>query len=174
MPRDIAMKVMSRAFIVIFLSILFGCSQAANYTQASSNTHKETKKVILLSGKKSHAHGHHENNAGISVLENLLQRQTKAHFDTSKFLNGDWPEQSELERADAIVVMSDGDNKHILKDRMVEFDLLIKNNPKLGLLFIHYATVPEGRKNPEFKGGYFNDWIGGFYAGDSSALYYFR
>lgn len=127
----------------------------------------KTKRILLLSGPKSHAYGHHECNSDISVLENLLQRQTKANFETKLFLNGAWPERSELENADAIVIICDGDEKHILKDRMVEFDALLETNEDVGLFFVHYATVPFGRKEPDFKGTYFHKWIGGFYAGDS-------
>ncbi|WP_158972637.1 ThuA domain-containing protein [Paraglaciecola sp. L3A3] len=153
---------------VLFTSIfalLVGCS----YTGPQSTIHseKETKHILLLSGKKTHGHGQHENNSGISVLENLLQRQTKANFVTKIFLDAAWPTQSELDNADAIVIMSDGDQNHLLKDKMAEFDSLLEKNSDLGLLFIHYATVPEGRKSPDFKGTYFNNWIGGFYAGNS-------
>lgn len=128
---------------------------------------EKTKNVLLLSGPKSHAYGHHECNSDISVLENLLQRQTKAAFHTKLFLNGALPERSELEAADAIVVICDGDEKHVLKDRMAEFDALLEKNSDVGLFFVHYATVPFGRKEPDFKGTSFNQWIGGFYAGDS-------
>lgn len=128
---------------------------------------EKAKNILLLSGPKSHAYGHHECNSDISVLENLLQRQTKATFNTKLFLNGAWPEKSELESADAIVVICDGDEKHVIKDRMAEFDTLLETNRDLGLFFVHYATVPFGRKEPDFKGTYFNRWIGGFYGGDS-------
>jgi len=125
------------------------------------------KNILLLSGTKTHPFGHHECNSDISVLENLLQRQTKAEFETKLFLNGAWPETSELEAADAIVIICDGDAKHILNDRMAEFDALLGKNSDVGLFFIHYATVPLGRMEPDFKGTHFNNWIGGFYVGDS-------
>lgn len=141
--------------ILSILIIAFFSSCAVN-----TKAEEKAKKVILLSGPKSHAFGHHECNSDISVLENLLQRQTKAKFTTKLFLNGAWPETSELEAADAIVVCCDGDQKHILKNRMAEFDALLNKNSDVGLLFIHYATVPNGR-----TGTYFNKWIGGFYAG---------
>lgn len=151
---------MNRIKPLIILSI---CCFFASCTQVE----EKAKNVLLLSGPKSHAWGHHECNSDISVLENLLQRQTKAKFETKLFLDGAWPERSELEAADAIVIICDGDEKHILKDRMAEFDALLNNKSDLGVFFVHYATVPHGRKEPDFKGTYFNKWIGGFYAGDS-------
>jgi len=132
-----------------------------------SSVEDTTKRILLLSGPKSHAWGHHECNSDISVLENLLQRETKAKFETKLFLDGAWPQRSELENADAIVIICDGDEKHILKDRMAEFDTLLETNEDVGLFFVHYATVPFGRKEADFKGTYFNKWIGGYYAGDS-------
>ncbi|MDQ8183580.1 ThuA domain-containing protein [Pelagicoccus sp. SDUM812005] len=150
--------------IYAFLLSLLFCF-AALHLQADP----ETKNVLLLSGKKTHGYGHHECNSDISVLENLLQRQSKARFDTQLFLDGAWPEPSQLEEADAIVIICDGDANHLLKDRMDEFDALQERNSDLGLLFVHYATVPFGRKEPDFKGTYFNKWIGGFYAGDSKS-----
>lgn len=137
--------------VFIFLASLFIFNIQAD---------ESAKNIILLSGKKSHAFGHHECNSDISVLENLLQRQTKAKFKTKTFLNAAWPKTNELETADAIVVICDGDTKHILKNKMKEFDDLLKKNSDVGLLFIHYATVPNGR-----TGEYFDHWIGGYYAG---------
>lgn len=142
---------------------MLGCINTAAY----ADVQKESKRILLLSGKKTHAYGHHENNAGISVLANLLQRQTQINFETQVFLDAAWPSEAQLNAADAIVIMSDGDAKHILKDKMSEFDTLLKNNKDLGLVFIHYATVPNGRKEADFNGEYFNKWIGGFYAGNS-------
>ncbi|MGY8694554.1 MAG: hypothetical protein ACKVGW_10205, partial [Verrucomicrobiia bacterium] len=151
---------MKRIKPLIILSICF-------FFASCAQVEEKAKSILLLSGTKSHAFGHHECNADISVLENLLQRQVKAEFSTKLYLNGAWPEPSEFETADAIVIICDGDEKHILKDRMAEFDGLLKKNPGVGLFFIHYATVPFGRKEADFKGTSFNNWIGGFYAGDS-------
>ena len=155
------MQYFQKLMTVIVCTLVLGC------THITAHPEKETKNILLLSGKKTHAYGHHENGSGISVLENLLQRQTKANFKTKLFLDTAWPAQAELENADAVVVMCDGDDKHVLKDKMAEFDALLKKNSDLGLFFIHYATVPNGRKQSDFKGTYFNKWIGGFYAGDS-------
>ncbi|MCM8534044.1 MAG: hypothetical protein NE330_22975, partial [Lentisphaeraceae bacterium] len=94
----------------------------------SVSASESLKKVLLLSGKKSHGYGHHECNSDISVLKNLLERQTKAEFSAKIFLNGAWPEDSEFGEADAIVICCDGDQKHILKNRMEKFDSILKAN----------------------------------------------
>jgi type 1 glutamine amidotransferase len=127
----------------------------------------DAKHVLLLAGPKSHGYGHHECNADISVLENLLQRQSQVRFTTQLFLHGAWPDESELKSADAIVIVCDGDDKHVLNGNEAEFEALLAHNNDLGLFFVHYATVPLGRKEADFEGTRFKKWIGGYYAGDS-------
>lgn len=117
---------------------------------------QEVQNILLLSGEKTHGYGYHECNSDITILAELLKKQTEISFNPIVFLNGDWPDATQLKSANAIVIICDGDENHILNNRVEEFNSLLKS--KVGVLFLHYATVPEKRLYP-----YFEKWLGGFY-----------
>ncbi|WP_165876161.1 ThuA domain-containing protein [Mariniflexile fucanivorans] len=131
---------------LVFFLTLFSCLLSG----------QEVQNVLLLSGKKTHGYGYHECNSDITILAELLKKQTEINFNPLVFLNGDWPDATQLKSANAIVIICDGDEKHILNNKVEEFNSLQKT--KIGVLFLHYATVPEEKLYP-----YFEKWLGGFY-----------
>jgi hypothetical protein len=72
-------------------------------------------------------------------------------------LNGEWPSQEELTKADSVVIYSDGGGGHpaLQSERLVQLDKEMKRG--CGFLTLHYAVEPTIEKgNKEFI-----DWMGG-------------
>ena len=114
------------------------------------------KKILLVSGRKSHGYGSHEFNAGNLLMAKLLE----SRFDgltAVVFLAGAWPRPEDFEAADSVVIFCDGGGGHLVNKHLDEFDKLMKQG--VGAAFLHYGVeTVEGRPSAMFI-----EWIGGHF-----------
>lgn len=113
-------------------------------------------KIVLVAGTPSHPAGEHEFNAGVNVLEKLLEQNGV----DAVIVRGGWPEDVKVfDGAKSIVLFMDGGAKHpaVQQDRL---SILQKYMDKgVGMACLHYAVeVPKDKGGPEFL-----KWIGGYY-----------
>jgi type 1 glutamine amidotransferase len=111
--------------------------------------------ILLIAGKPSHAPGEHEHNAGVLLFQKCLA--SVAGVKVSTFLNGQWPDDTALNGAAAVVIYCDGGGGHVALqgNRLEQLGALLKKGVGFGC--IHYACEPTTEKgNKEFR-----DWIGG-------------
>jgi len=116
------------------------------------------KHIDMVAGKPSHGPGAHEHNAGVLLLSKCLREGVGAQVEMRLHLNGGWPAQEELDRADTLVVYADGFNGHpILQENHLEqVRAMMKRG--CGLVCLHWATeVPQDRGGDEFL-----EWLGGY------------
>jgi hypothetical protein len=124
---------------------------------ASSAFSADKKSIVMIAGKPSHGPGQHEHNAGIQLLKKCLEQGAADQVDIKYHLNGEWPTQEELSKADTVVIYSDGGGGHpaLQEGRLAQLDTEMKRG--CGFLTIHYAVEPTIEKgNKEFI-----DWMGG-------------
>ena len=125
---------------------------------ASSLTFAADKKnIVLIAGKPSHGPGQHEHNAGVQLFKKCLEENAGSLVDVKHHLNGEWPSQEELSKADAILIYSDGGGGHpaLQENRLQQLDVEMKRG--CGFVTVHYAVEPTIEKgNKEFI-----DWMGG-------------
>jgi type 1 glutamine amidotransferase len=114
-------------------------------------------KVILIAGQDSHKPGDHEFLAGCTLLKNKLDTAMGDKLETI-LVERNWPaDESIFEGADAIVIYSDGQGKHPIKDKQDFIGKLMDKG--VGLAMMHYACdVPKGEQGENFK-----KWLGGHY-----------
>lgn len=117
----------------------------------------EKTKVVLIAGQVSHPSGQHEFNAGCIILARALNEQSGLPIHVEVVHNG-WPkDESVFEGAKAVIIYSDGNDRHPTKGHEEFMDSLIDRG--VGLMCMHYAVeVPAGP-----RGEYFKKWIGGHY-----------
>jgi hypothetical protein len=116
------------------------------------------KKLILIAGKPSHPPGMHEFNAGCELLKKCLAGVKGLEVEVH---NNHWvSDEKVLERADAVVIYSDGGGGH---------PALQGNHTRLlqklvdrggGVMMMHYA-VECPKDGP--SGEMFRSWVGGAY-----------
>ena len=125
------------------------------------------KQIVLLAGRPSHPAGMHEFRAGTMLLQKALSGVPGINVQV---FTGGWPrtknaegadvdDNAPLERADAILLFSDGGggNPAIQGERIKVLDALAAKG--VGLGFAHYAVeVPAGPPADAM-----NRWIGGSY-----------
>jgi type 1 glutamine amidotransferase len=114
--------------------------------------------IVMVAGRQSHGPRAHEHNAGVLLLSKCLREGVDAQVELRLHLNGAWPAQEELEKADTLVVYADGFNGHpILQENHLEqVRAMMKRG--CGLVCIHWATeVPQERGGAEFL-----EWLGGY------------
>jgi type 1 glutamine amidotransferase len=121
-----------------------------------SRAEKNTKKIVLIAGRRSHGYGAHEHKAGCLLLAKALNESglpVKAVVVTDG-----WPKDtSVLQDADSIVIYADGGGGHPFNRHLGEIDKLMKKG--VGLVCIHYGVeVPKGK-----SGDAFLDWTGGYF-----------
>jgi type 1 glutamine amidotransferase len=121
-----------------------------------SRDDKNTKKIVLIAGRRSHGYGAHEHKAGCLLLAKALNESglpVKAVVVTDG-----WPKDtSVLQDADSIVIYADGGGGHPFNRHLGEIDKLMKKG--VGLVCIHYGVeVPKGK-----SGDAFLDWTGGYF-----------
>jgi type 1 glutamine amidotransferase len=117
----------------------------------------DKKNIVMIAGKPSHGPGQHEHNAGIQLLKKCLEQGAADQVDIKYHLNGEWPSQEELSKADTVVIYSDGGGGHpaLQEGRLAQLDKEMKRG--CGFLTLHYAVEPTIEKgNKEFI-----DWMGG-------------
>lgn len=118
---------------------------------------KDAKKIVLVSGKPSHALGEHEFPAGIHVLRTCLDHTEGVV--AADYYDG-WPsDPTAFDNADTILFYMDGGGRHpmIQGERLAEIEKVLARG--VGLACAHYAVeVPADKGGPEFL-----RWIGGYY-----------
>jgi len=68
----------------------------------------DKKNVLLIAGRPSHGPGEHEHNAGIQLLAAGLKQSAAELVNVDVALNGEWPSDERVAKADTIVIYSDG------------------------------------------------------------------
>ena len=133
---------------------------------AAGNTFAEGAKklVVMIAGKPSHGPGQHEHNAGVLLFKKCLEENAASAVEVKHHLGGEWPAIEELDKADSIVIYSDGGGGHpaLQGDRLAELGKQMKRG--CGLVCVHYAVEPTKEKgNNEWI-----EWIGGAFEVDWS------
>jgi putative membrane-bound dehydrogenase-like protein len=116
----------------------------------------EKKKIVFVAGRPSHNYGAHEHNAGCALLARCLQ-EGMPDYEIA-IHRGGWPEDASIfDGADAVVVYSDGGDRHPVIPSLAYVDGLAEK--RVGIVCIHYAVeVPKGD-----PGQHFLKWIGGYF-----------
>ena len=117
---------------------------------------RQPKKILLISGRKSHGYGSHEFNAGNLLIEKLLQSRFKG-LTTKVFLNSAWPETQDFADVDSVVLFCNGGGGHLVNGRLEQFDELMKRG--VGAAFLHYGVETVSGRPSEM----FIEWIGGHF-----------
>ncbi|MCX6850531.1 MAG: ThuA domain-containing protein [Verrucomicrobia bacterium] len=127
------------------------------FSLLSSAFSADKKSIVMIAGKPSHGPGQHEHNAGIQLLKKCLEQGAADQVDIKFHLNGEWPSQEELSKADTVVIYSDGGGGHpaLQGDHLAQLDKEMKRG--CGFLTLHYAVEPTIEKG----GKEFIDWMGG-------------
>lgn len=115
------------------------------------------KLVVLIAGKPSHGPGQHEHNAGVLLFKKCLEENASSAVEVKHHLNGEWPAEDELAKADTILIYSDGGGGHpaLQENRLQQLDKQMQRG--CGLVCVHYATEPTKEKG----GDEWIKWIGG-------------
>jgi hypothetical protein len=100
--------------------------------------------VLLIAGKPSHGPGQHEHNAGVQLFAKCLNENAAKLVDVKFVLNGEWPDDATIEKADTIVIYSDGGAKHPAIPHLEQLDAKMKRG--CGLVCLHYAVEPAFNK----------------------------
>jgi len=117
----------------------------------------KTKKVVFVAGPKSHGFFAHEHAAGCKLLADHLEAAGLG-IRVTVVTDGGYPKDpSVFDDADAVVVACDGGVRHLLNQRLSEFDQVMRRGVGLGC--IHYGV--ETTKGP--AGDHFLKWIGGYF-----------
>lgn len=113
----------------------------------------ETKKILFLAGKKSHANGAHEFEAGCKLLAEALNA---SGLDVeAKVYHPGWPkDESIFEDVDACIVYADAGGR--FGEKYAVLDKHVKEG--MGIMFMHYGVHPKKAVGEK----YFSDWIGGY------------
>ena len=140
----------------------------------------DKKNVLLIAGKPSHGPGEHEHNAGIQLLASGLKQGAADLVNVDVALNGEWPSDERVAKADTIVIYSDGGNGH---PAIPHLDQLAKKMAAgCGFVCLHFAVEPayesagwlsvDGKpvspppagRSSKGKGALeFKDWLGGYF-----------
>ncbi len=114
------------------------------------------KKILFLSGRRSHGYGSHEFNAGNLLMAKLLESRFEG-LQTKVFLKGAWPKPEDFDGVDSVVIFCNGGGGHLVNRHLDAFDKLMKKG--VGAAFLHYGVeTADGR-----PGQMFLDWIGGHF-----------
>jgi len=155
-----------------FLSLLL---LAAAFVSAA-----DKKNVLLIAGKPSHGPGEHEHNAGIQLLASGLKQSAADLVNIDVALNGEWPSDERVAKADTIVIYSDGGGGH---PAIPHLDQLAKKMAAgCGFVCLHYAVEPAyeragwlsvdgkpvspppaGRSSTGKGALEFKNWLGGYF-----------
>lgn len=116
------------------------------------------KSIVLVAGKDSHRYGDHEFRAGCHLLADRLNK-SGLPLKATVVEERNWPSSNDVfEKADTIVIYSDGSGRHPLESqKLFSFmDGLINKGKNIG--FMHYACEVKDDKGPAML-----KWIGGYY-----------
>ena len=129
-----------------------------------------THKIVLIAGKKSHGAGAHEYVKSVQLLKVLLDGAKNLQgIRTEVHLDGWMADPSTLDDADAIVVISDGEDgktftqpaPYLLPERASVIDRQLRRG--CGLVLIHFSTFASARDGQRLL-----DWVGGYFDWQSS------
>jgi len=161
--------------------VVFSLSLLANIADARL----ANRQVLLIAGKPSHGPGQHEHNAGVQLLAKCLKEGAAEQVDVQFALSGQWPEDSVINKADTIVIYSDGGAGHPALPHLEQLDAQMKRG--CGLVCLHYAvepafakvgwpepemgpdgkplkqTPPAGRSSNGAGSAEFLNWLGGYF-----------
>ena len=142
------MPALSRCTLITLLAI------AAFSGVSCAQQTRESKKVLFLAGKPSHAPGQHEHRADCLLLaQSLVDSDLAIETEVVNV----WPESNDaFDGVDAIVIYADAAGKYS-KEQYDFLDSQVKAGT--GILFIHYGVHPT-KENGET---YFEPWIGGYF-----------
>ncbi len=101
-------------------------------TQADDRPH-----VLWIAGDVSHAIGEHEFTTSSKMLVEAINA---ADISFRATYSEGWPDQSLLEKADAVVIYSDGEDNHVALGQ--EADIRALMEAKKGIAVMHYALEP--------------------------------
>ena len=102
---------------VLFLALSFLSSVAADDART---------KIVLIAGPVSHPSGQHEFNAGCILLARALNEQSELPVHVDVVHNG-WPDdESIFAGAQAVVIYSDGNDRHPIKGHEATLDAMVK------------------------------------------------
>jgi type 1 glutamine amidotransferase len=98
------------------------------------------KRVVMIAGKPSHPPGMHEHNAGVWLHSMLLNAAAGDRVLCSPYYNG-WPtDPTAFDTADAVVMYSDGGERHMVMQNLSQVQALHERGVGVGA--IHYAVEP--------------------------------
>lgn len=148
-----------RVITAIILTVSTGIAENPD-SQNTVNPEKSShinKKIVFIPGKDSHSVGEHEHLGGCTLLAKLLNENL--HGVEAIVTEQGWPKDTTvLDDADAIVMYSDGGDRHMVIPHFEHVNRLM--NKGVGLVNLHYAVeIPKG----EGGGDYFLDWVGGYF-----------
>ncbi|MCX6920033.1 MAG: ThuA domain-containing protein [Verrucomicrobia bacterium] len=140
----------------------------------------DKKNVLLIAGKPSHGPGEHEHNAGIQLLAAGLKQSAAGLVNVDVSLNGEWPSDERVAKADTIVIYSDGQAGHPAVTHLPQ--LAKKMEAGCGFVCLHYAVEPvyeragwlsvngkpidpppAGRSSTGAGAKEFKEWLGGYF-----------
>ena len=124
---------------------------------ASVSGAKDSAKVVLVAGHRSHGWGAHEFNAGCLLMQAHLKEALGKKVEVVVHRSG-WPKDPDaFKGADTIVLFMDGGGRHPINGRLEQVKKEIDRG--CGLMCMHYAVeVPAGRSGKALQ-----SWIGGYY-----------
>lgn len=130
-------------------------------TEPKKSNVSAKKKIVLIPGNDSHGVGDHEHLGGCILLAKLLNENVGGV--NAVVTEQGWPKDTTiLDDADAIVMYSDGGERHMVIPHMAHIDRLTKKGT--GIVNLHYAVeIPKGE-----GGDYFLKWTGGYFETDWS------
>ena len=136
---------LARSLLVIALMIPTTCLIAE----------EATKNVLMIAGRPSHGYGAHEHYAGLKILEESITSSTDKVDVT--VIKG-WPDDSSIiDKADSIVIYSDGGGGHPAIKHLDQLKAKIATG--CGFVCIHYAVEmvpgPPGDAMVDMLGGHF-------------------
>lgn len=131
----------------------------------------EKKQILIIQGASTHAkYSHNNEEAGVLIKSKLEASKYAEQFEVQT-IKGYPKDLSLVEKADLVIISSDGGAKHALANKadptkhMKHLDGVLKEN-KTGLIVIHWATdAPSpgmGQLHPE-NSQMMMDWIGAVY-----------
>ncbi len=105
-----------------------------------ANAEDAKRNVLLIAGRPSHGPGQHEHNAGVQLLAKCLKENASDRVDVQFTLGGAWPEDAVLNKADTIVIYSDGGGAHPAISHLPQLEAQMKRG--CGFVCLHYAVEP--------------------------------
>ncbi len=127
----------------------------ALFGPASTATEANPKQILFIAGEPSHGWNKHEFPAGCELLAQCLN---ESGFNIQAQVSLGWPEdESLIEKADTIVLYSDGNELHVALGKDATLQQAYENGS--GIAVLHYALEPGNESLNQFLtesiGGYF-------------------